>query len=222
MLEAIELIKRYTVGPNTLEVLKGIDLSVNKGEILGIVGPSGAGKSTLLHLLGGLDEPTEGVVKLEGKDISRLNDKQRAQLRNSHFGFVFQFYHLLAEFTALENVMLPAIIGHRESRSKIREKASLVLKKCGLAKRLNHRPSELSGGEQQRVAIARALVNKPQIVFCDEPTGNLDTDTGIQIKDLLWQLNKEYNATLIVVTHEQELVKEATRIIHLKDGLILN
>ena len=222
MLEAIGLIKRYTVGPNTLEVLKGVDLSVNKGEVLGIVGPSGAGKSTLLHLLGGLDEPTEGIVKLEGKDISRLKDKQRAQLRNKHFGFVFQFYHLLAEFTALENVMLPAIIGQKESRSKVRERASLVLQKCGLAERLNHRPSELSGGEQQRVAIARALVNKPQIVFCDEPTGNLDTDTGMQIKDLLWQLNKEYNATLIVVTHEQELVKEATRIIHLKDGIILN
>jgi lipoprotein-releasing system ATP-binding protein len=222
MLEAIELTKIYKLGTNVLEVLKGINLRVDKGEILGIVGPSGAGKSTLLHLLGGLDEPTKGAVKLEGQDISKLNDKQRAQLRNRQFGFVFQFYHLLAEFTALENVILPAIIGNREGRRKIRDKAAQVLKKCGLAERLNHRPSELSGGEQQRVAIARALINTPQILFCDEPTGNLDTETGLQIKDLLWQLNREYNATLIIVTHEQELVKDATRTVHLKDGIILN
>jgi lipoprotein releasing system ATP-binding protein len=222
MLEAIDLVKQYKLGSNTLEVLKGINLTVRKGEILGVVGPSGAGKSTLLHLLGGLDAPTKGSVRLEGKDIAKLNDKQRAQLRNSRFGFVFQFYHLLAEFNALENVMLPALINNKEDSRKIREKASRILGKCGLSDRLNHRPSELSGGEQQRVAIARALINAPQVLFCDEPTGNLDTETGLQIKKLLWQLNQEYNATLIIVTHEQELVKNATRIIHLKDGIILN
>lgn len=222
MLETIDLVKQYRLGPNILEVLKGINLIVRKGEILGIVGPSGAGKSTLLHLLGGLDEPTKGSVRLEGKDISKLNDRQRAQLRNSRFGFVFQFYHLLAEFNALENVMLPAIIRNKESLREVKKSAGDILKKCGLSERLSHRPSELSGGEQQRVAIARALINRPQILFCDEPTGNLDTETGLQIKNLLWQLNKEYNTTLIVVTHEQELVKGATRIIYLRDGIILN
>ena len=222
MLETIDLSKEYKIGVNILEVLRGIDLTVNKGEVLGIVGPSGAGKSTLLHLLGGLDDPTRGRVVLEGKDISKLNNRQKAQLRNRHFGFVFQFYHLLAEFTAIENVMLPAILKNTESRDKIKEKAFDLLKKCGLSQRLHHRPSELSGGEQQRVAISRALINMPKILFCDEPTGNLDTETGLQIKDLLWQLNKEYNMTLIVVTHANELVKDATRIMHLQDGAMLN
>jgi len=222
MLETIELIKHYKLGLTTIEVLKGINLTVKKGEILGIVGPSGAGKSTLSHLLGGLDEPTKGRVQLEGRDISKLNDKQRAQLRNREFGFVFQFYHLLAEFTALENVMLPALLNNRESTQKIKERASMILERCGLSERLKHRPSELSGGEQQRVAIARALINTPKILFCDEPTGNLDTKTGSQIKNLLWKLNEEYNTTLIVVTHAQELVRDATRIILLKDGIILN
>lgn len=221
MLEAIDLVKQYKIGPNILEVLKKISLRVNQGEALGVVGPSGAGKSTLLHLLGGLDEPTKGRVELEGKDIAKLNDKQRAQLRNKHFGFVFQFYHLLAEFNALENVMLPGVLNNRESSKKIKERASGILAKCGLSERLTHRPSELSGGEQQRVAIARALINNPKILFCDEPTGNLDTETGLQIKKLLWQLNRELNTTLIVVTHEQELVKDATRIIHLRDGIVI-
>jgi lipoprotein-releasing system ATP-binding protein len=222
MLETKELCKQYKIGSNTLEVLKGINLKVNKGEVLGIVGPSGAGKSTLLHLLGGLDEPTKGTVSLEGEDISKFGDKQRAQVRNIRFGFVFQFYHLLAEFTALENVMMPAILRNKENIRNIREKASDILRKCGLFERLSHRPSELSGGEQQRVAIARALINMPQIVFCDEPTGNLDSETGMQIKNLLWQLNKEYGTTLIIVTHAKELVKDATRIIHLQDGRIIN
>ncbi|NQU19098.1 ABC transporter ATP-binding protein [bacterium] len=222
MLETIDLSKEYKIGVNILKVLRGINLTVNKGEVLGIVGPSGAGKSTLLHLLGGLDDPTRGRVVLEGKDISKLNNRQKAQLRNRHFGFVFQFYHLLAEFTAIENVMLPAILKNTESRDKIKEKAFDLLKKCGLSERLHHRPSELSGGEQQRVAISRALINMPKILFCDEPTGNLDTETGLHIKDLLWQLNKEYNMTLIVVTHANELVKDATRIMYLQDGVMLN
>ena len=222
MLETIDLSKEYKIGVNILEVLRGIDLTVSKGEVLGIVGPSGAGKSTLLHLLGGLDDPTKGRVVLEGKDILKLNDRQKAQLRNRHFGFVFQFYHLLAEFTAIENVMLPAILKNTETKDKVKEKAFDLLKKCGLSERLHHRPSELSGGEQQRVAISRALINMPKILFCDEPTGNLDTETGLQIKDLLWQFNKEYNMTLIVVTHANELVEGATRIMHLQDGVMLN
>jgi lipoprotein-releasing system ATP-binding protein len=222
MLNAIGLFKEYKIGLNTLKVLKGISLTINKGEVLGVVGPSGAGKSTLLHLLGGLDEPSAGKVTLEGKDISELNDMARAQLRNKHFGFVFQFYHLLPEFSAIENVMLPAVISNSQSRTKIKERATDLLKRCGLAQRLYHRPSELSGGEQQRVAVARALMNVPKILFCDEPTGNLDTNTGLQIKSLLWQLNKDFNMTLVVVTHDNELVKDATRTVHLKDGTILN
>jgi lipoprotein-releasing system ATP-binding protein len=222
MLKAAGLFKEYKIGLNKLKVLKGISLTVNKGEVLGVVGPSGAGKSTLLHLLGGLDEPTSGKVTLEGRDISQLNDRERAQLRNKYFGFVFQFYHLLPEFNALENVMLPAIIGNCQARAKIKQKALDLLKKCGLSERLYHRPSELSGGEQQRVAIARALVNAPQILFCDEPTGNLDTGTGLEIKKILWQLNKDFNMTLVIVTHDKELVREASRIIYLKDGIILN
>ena len=222
MLETIDLFKEYRIGSNILKVLRGINLTISKGEVLGIVGPSGAGKSTLLHLLGGLDEPTRGKVMVEGKDISKLKDKQRAKLRNLNFGFVFQFYHLLSEFTAIENVMLPAILSNKHNRKKIKEKALDLLKKCGLSERLYHRPSELSGGEQQRVAISRALINNPQILFCDEPTGNLDTETGLQIKKLLWQLNKEYNMTLIIVTHAKELVDDAKRIVNLKDGIILN
>jgi len=222
MLNAINLSKEYKLGLNTLKVLKGINLTVNKGEVLGVVGPSGAGKSTLLHLLGGLDEPTAGKVTLDGKDISELDDNARAQLRNKYFGFVFQFYHLLPEFNAMENVMLPAVIKNSETKMKIKERASDLLKRCGLSERLYHRPSELSGGEQQRVAVARALINIPKILFCDEPTGNLDTNTGLQIKSLLWQLNRDFNTTLVVVTHDNELVKDATRIIHLKDGIVLN
>jgi len=222
MLNAANLFKDYKVGLNKLNVLKGIDLTVKKGEILGIVGPSGAGKSTLLHILGGLDEPTSGMITLEGKDISALKDRERAQLRNRHFGFVFQFYHLLPEFSAIENVMLPAVIRNSETKTKIRSKASDLLNRCGLSERLHHRPSELSGGEQQRVAVARALINTPKILFCDEPTGNLDTATGLQIKNLLWKLNRDFNMTLVVVTHDNELVKDATRVVRLKDGVILN
>ncbi|MDD5291745.1 MAG: ABC transporter ATP-binding protein [Candidatus Omnitrophica bacterium] len=222
MLNAANLFKEYKVGLNKLNVLKGINLTVQKGEILGIVGPSGAGKSTLLHILGGLDEPTAGKITLEGKDISMLRDKERARLRNSHFGFVFQFYHLLPEFSAIENVVLPAIIRNSEPKIKIRDRALDLLNRCGLSERLQHRPSELSGGEQQRVAVARALINMPKILFCDEPTGNLDTATGSQIKNLLWRLNKDFNMTLVVVTHDNELVNDATRVVRLKDGVILN
>lgn len=222
MLEAIDICKEYVHGSNTLTVLQGVTLRIQKGEIVGIVGPSGAGKSTLINLLSGLDKPTKGKVLLEGIDIAKLSDKRRAQVRNQRFGFVFQFYHLLAELSALENVMLPLLINNSQPRKKMKERASEILTTCGLAQRLNHRPSELSGGEQQRVAIARALINVPEVLFCDEPTGNLDTERGLQIKELLWRFNKESNTTLIIVTHAQELVKDAHRIIHLQDGKIVN
>ena len=222
MLESIDLSKEYSLGSQSLEVLKGINLRIKRGEIVGVVGPSGAGKSTLINLLGGLDKPSKGKVIFEGVDISRLSDKKCAEIRNQRFGFVFQFYHLLAEFSALENVMLPLLIKNNLPRKKIKQNATEILSKCGLGQRLNHRPSELSGGEQQRVAIARSLINVPEILFCDEPTGNLDSERGTQIKDLILRFNKEFNTTLIIATHAQELVSDADRIIHLQDGKIKN
>jgi len=221
MLEARDLIKEYKIGLTDLRVIKGVDLFVGKGEIVGIIGPSGAGKSTLLNLIGGLDEPTSGKVLLEGSDISYLSDSERAKIRNKRFGFVFQFYHLLSEFTALENVMLPLIVSGQEKRKIAKDKASDILDRCGLSKRLNHRPQELSGGEQQRVAIARSIINMPEILFCDEPTGNLDANTGIEIKNLLWKLNKEFNTTLVIVSHSQEFLKDTTRTIQIHDGKIV-
>lgn len=221
LLCAINVSKEYSVGSTRLEVLKGVSLGIEKGQIVGIVGPSGAGKSTLLHLLGGLDRPTRGSVTLEGQDLLRLSDKKLAQVRNQRFGFVFQFYHLLAEFTALENVMLPALLRQNKGRRVLSDTARELLERCGLGKRLRHRPSELSGGEQQRVAIARALMNRPEILFCDEPTGNLDSETGRQIRQLVWQFNQEYKTTVIIVTHSRELVRQATRIISLQDGVII-
>lgn len=221
LLEADKIYKEYRLGSNALAVLQDVTLGIAKGEIIGIIGPSGAGKSTLINLLGGLDKPTHGSVALEGKDIATISERERAHIRNERFGFVFQFYHLLAELNTLENVMLPLMIKNRMPKKIMKEKASAILERCGLSQRLRHRPSELSGGEQQRVAIARALVNSPEILFCDEPTGNLDTERGMQIKELLWQSNRESKTTLIIVTHSQELVEGATRIIHLRDGRIL-
>ena len=221
LLKADNVHKEYRLGSNALAVLKDVTVGITKGEIIGIIGPSGAGKSTLINLLGGLDKPTHGSVALEGKDIATLSERERARIRNERFGFVFQFYHLLAELNTLENVMLPLMITNRIPKKIMKEKASAILERCGLSERLRHRPSELSGGEQQRVAIARALVNSPEILFCDEPTGNLDTERGRQIKELLWQRNRENKTTLIIVTHSQELVEGATRIIHLRDGRIL-
>ena len=218
MLEARDIHKDYQVGLKKLPVLKSINLQVNKGEILAVVGPSGAGKSTLLHILGGLDEPTSGRVFLDGQDISRLNESQRSKTRNARFGFVFQFYHLLSEFNVLENVVLPALI--RKRIKNIENKAKDILELCGLSQRLRHRPSELSGGEQQRVAIARALINSPEILFCDEPTGNLDSGTGEQIKNLLWKFNKEQKMTVVLVTHAKEFASDATRVVYLQDGIM--
>jgi lipoprotein-releasing system ATP-binding protein len=220
MIEAAGLRKVYSNGVKHLEVLKDIDLKVEKGEVLALLGPSGAGKSTLLHLLGGLDIPTAGDVSIEGKRIFSLSETERARLRNEKIGFVFQFYHLLPEFDALENVLLPMLIMGKTGKGA-HEKAPALLRAVGLGDRMHHKPGELSGGEQQRVAIARALINEPELLLCDEPTGNLDSDTGRNIIELLWELNKKRKMTLIIVTHDAEIAKAARRVVHIRDGKLV-
>ncbi|MFH1778428.1 MAG: ABC transporter ATP-binding protein [Candidatus Omnitrophota bacterium] len=221
MLEAKGLHKIYKIGASELHVLKGIDLEVKEGEAFAILGPSGAGKSTLLHLLGGLDSPTEGEVFVDGVNIYSISERERAKLRNKKIGFVFQFYHLLPEFDALENVALPLLIRSKNGNLRdSRKKAIEILTAVGLDERLHHRPNQLSGGEQQRVAIARALINDPEILLCDEPTGNLDSETGKHILDLLWDLNRKRKMTMIIVTHEAEISEKAGVVLHIKDGRI--
>ena len=221
MIEARGLRKVYKNGAKELEVLKGIDLKVGRSEVLAVLGPSGAGKSTLLHLLGGLDSPTAGKVMIDGADIYALGDRERARIRNRKIGFVFQFYHLLPEFDALENVMLPLLIKGGDGRD-LRDRGAGLLKAVGLEDRMNHRPGQLSGGEQQRVAIARALVNEPELLLCDEPTGNLDSESGENIIELLWELNKSRKMTLMIVTHDAQIAKAAHRVLHIRDGRIIN
>ena len=220
MLEATGVTKVYKTGSKDLQVLKGIDLKIEKGKFVSIFGPSGAGKSTLLHILGGLGEPTQGSVILDKQDVYKLSDKKRAQIRNKEIGFVFQFYYLLREFSALENVMMPALIktGTRDKGQGARDKAKELLGVVGLQDRADHRPNQLSGGEQQRVAIARALMNNPALLLCDEPTGNLDSDSGKGIIDLLSKLNKEMGSTIVVVTHEEEIARTANAVLFIKDG----
>lgn len=224
-LQARELHKSYLVGGRPLHVLKGVDLDVYEGEILAIVGKSGGGKSTLLHVLGMLDQPDRGQIVFEGRDRAGLAAQERAQLRNTVMGFVFQFYHLLPELTALENVMLPSMIQHgvtawRARRSDARERARALLALVGLGDRSHHRPAQLSGGERQRVAIARALQNQPRFLLCDEPTGNLDGNTARDVQRLLWGLNARQGQTMIVVTHDERLADHASRVVHLVDGRI--
>ena len=227
LLETVDLHKAFRVGAETLWVLKGVSIAVARGEILAVLGASGAGKSTLLHILGALDSPTKGEVLLEGKSISALSERKSARLRNETFGFVFQFYHLLPELTALENVMLPTMVSlssreWRRKKESFRERAADLLGKVGLAGRLVHRPSQLSGGERQRVAIARALVNSPDILLCDEPTGNLDSASGKGIRELLWSLRSEEGLTIVLVTHDERLAAEADRIELIADGSIVD
>jgi len=208
------------MGAVTLEVLKGLSLRIEPGSFVAITGPSGAGKSTLLHLLAALDTPSGGEVLWEGQSISGWSDAKRTEFRNRTIGIVFQFYHLLPELTALENVMLPAMLGGRNGKA-VRSRASEYLDRVGLAARAKHRPRELSGGEQQRVAIARALINQPRFLMCDEPTGNLDSATGAEVAELLMGVRREQKAGLVLVTHEAELAERADARICLRDGRIV-
>lgn len=218
MLEARNLHKIYNHGPERLHVLKGIELKIQKGRFIAILGPSGSGKTTLIHLLGGLDYPTQGKVILDGKEIYALSDQELADLRNRRIGFVFQFYHLLSEFNVLENVLLPGLI--KRKKGDIGQDAERLLELVGLKNRIRHFPNQLSGGEQQRLAIARALINQPDLLFCDEPTGNLDSTTGQEIIGLVKQLNQMRQMTVILVTHNQEIAGLADKLFYLKDGLL--
>jgi len=215
------LCKNYRDRINDLQVLREINFAVEKKEFLAIQGPSGAGKSTLLHILGGLDNPTTGKVYFEGTDIYGLDENARASFRSRKVGFVFQFFHLLPELNALENVLLPSILKSWWERRNNLNFAGSLLERLGLEARKTHRPSELSGGEQQRVAIARALINRPQLLLCDEPTGNLDSENGENILRLLKEVNQEEGITVVIVTHDKDIAKSASRIIHLRDGIIL-
>jgi len=216
------LCKSYRDNLSSLEVLREINFTVDRAEFLAIQGPSGAGKSTLLHILGGLDNPTTGAVYFEDEDIYGLDENARATFRNRKVGFVFQFFHLLPELNALENVLLPSILRSWWERKKSLGFALALLERLGLSRRLKYKPATLSGGEQQRVAIARALINRPQLLLCDEPTGNLDSENGENILRLLKELNQTEKVTVVMVTHDKDIARYAGRIIHLKDGIILD
>ena len=213
MLKAVNLTKKY----GELEILKGISLEVNAGEIVSIVGSSGAGKTTLLQILGTLDRPDEGTFTIDGVNPFSLSQRELAKFRNQKIGFVFQFHQLLPEFDAIENIMIPAII-QGISKKEAREKAYLLLEKVGLQDRASHRPNEISGGEQQRIAVCRALVNQPNIVFADEPSGNLDSKNANELHELFFKLREELNQSFVIVTHNQELAQQADRMLRMQDG----
>jgi len=216
MLKANNIHKKY----GTLEVLKGVSIEIKKGEIVSIVGASGAGKTTLLQILGTLDTPDSGEILFNETRVDKLKSNDLAKFRNEKMGFVFQFHHLLPEFTALENVSLPALINGK-SQKDAQKKAEEILGHLGLSHRMNHKPSELSGGEQQRVAVARALVNNPEIIFADEPSGNLDSHTAQELHDLFFQLRKDFNQTFVIVTHNEQLANMADRKLKMNDGVIV-
>jgi len=219
LIRADGIYKSFQIDGGTVEVLKGVNLDIEKGEFIAIVGPSGAGKSTFLHLLGALDRPTAGEIFYENARLSHMDERRLADFRNRSVGFIFQFHHLLPEFTALENVMMPLLVARR-NRSEAREIAVSLLGEVGLEPRLAHRPSELSGGEQQRVAIARALGAAPKVILADEPTGNLDTKTGDATFELLHRLNRERGLTFVMVTHNEKLAHRSDRIVTILDGRI--
>jgi lipoprotein-releasing system ATP-binding protein len=212
--------KIYQEGNLTTQVLKGVSFSLEQGELAAIVGASGSGKSTLLHILGALDVPNSGDVAVLGQSLAMLNQNQQAKFRNQHVGFIYQFHHLLADFSALENVAMPLLIGGVKV-SQAQAEAKLILDRVGLSHRYEHRPSELSGGERQRVAIARALINRPALVLADEPTGNLDHTTALSIYDLMRELNQESQTAFIVVTHDRDLAQKMDRQFSMKDGILV-
>lgn len=216
LITATNLHRGYSVGKKRIEVLRGIDLSIEKGEKIFLCGPSGAGKTTLMYTLAGLERPEQGAVFIDGIELYKLSKRQQAKLRNARMSYIFQNYYLMPELTAVENVMIPAMIGGKGDEAK----AKVVLDRVGLSHRYDHLPAELSGGEQQRVAIARALVNKPEIIFADEPTGNLDSKNGEQVMKLLQELTTEDDATLVVVTHDQSLARFGDRTLIVNDGAV--
>ena len=220
MLRCDKLVKHFKEGDYEVQVLNGVDLSVAPGERVAIVGSSGSGKSTLLHLLGGLDTPTSGEVLVNDEPLSRMSDAARGVLRNRSIGFVYQFHHLLPEFTAVENVAMPLLI-RGILPEEAEAKAVDLLGKVGLAQRLTHRPAKLSGGERQRAAVARALIHRPAVVLADEPTGNLDTHTGEQVYQLMLELNREMGTALVLVTHDMKMAERAQRVLHLQDGRLV-
>ncbi len=219
LLRCEQINKFYDEGSQKVQVLKDVNFMMNKGELVAIVGSSGSGKSTLLHTLGGLDQPSSGNVYINGQSLQKLSANQLAHLRNQNLGFVYQFHHLMADFSALENVMMPMLIG-KQNKSEARDRAEKMLQAVGLSHRIAHRPSALSGGERQRVAIARALVNKPALVLADEPTGNLDQKTTESIFDLIKQLNQEQNTAFLLVTHDLALADKLSRRLIMRDGVL--
>ncbi|MBN8672778.1 MAG: ABC transporter ATP-binding protein [Chitinophagales bacterium] len=216
MITGKNIYKRY----GTVEVLKGVDIDIRKGEIVSIVGPSGSGKSTLLHILGTLDKADKGTVTMNNTAINDLSGKKLAAFRNKHIGFVFQFHHLLPEFSAIENVCIPGWLAGRK-KAEVKTEAERLLTMLGLLHRVENKPNQLSGGEQQRVAVARALINKPDIIFADEPTGNLDSANAKELHQLFFDLRKEFNQTFLIVTHNEELAQLSDRVLHMKDGIII-
>lgn len=219
VLQCRDLSRTFDDGSSRVEVLRRVELSLAKGEKIAIVGASGSGKSTLLHLLGGLDLPTSGSVKIDGVDLATLSENRRSHLRNRQLGFIYQFHHLLPEFTALENVSMPLLI-RRTSRSEAEQQAADILRRVGLGHRLDHKPAALSGGERQRAAVARALITNPLAVLADEPTGNLDRESAEQVYDLMLELNREVGTSLVLVTHDQMLASRMDRVLKLVDGVL--
>jgi lipoprotein-releasing system ATP-binding protein len=220
MIRIADLHKSFIMGSQELTVLKGIDLEIPRGQMVAVVGASGAGKSTMLHIMGMLDRPTKGTVYFDNQDLFQMSEAQQAEFRNRRIGFVFQFHHLLPEFTALENACMPALI-QRRPIEEVEQEATTLLQEVGLGQRLHHKPGELSGGEQQRVAVARALLQKPDLVLADEPTGNLDTHTGESLFGLLRDLNRTRNTTFVIVTHNDKLSAQSDRIVYMQDGMIV-